>query len=212
MDDSRSTPACSTRSGARRSAAHSGLAVRVNRTRYQWSKGVGRGDRAGGRFQQRRGNNTFPGQALEGPDRFFGYLNVWTWDWVPFRIKPLGDDTPLTLYAGYQYRYLWITPYEGSNLAQEAPRGINGGRNGSVTAGILFDTRDDEQTPTVASWSSWPGARPALWLLGVPPCLNWTKEEPAHESGNRGRRHRRNRLPDVGGRAWIRFRGGGGQP
>ena len=91
------------------------------------------------------GNDTFPGQVLDGPDQFFGYLNVWTSDWIRFRIKPLGDDAPLTLYAGYQYRYFWITPYPGSSLAEQAPRGIHGGRNGMVTAGALWDTRDDEQ-------------------------------------------------------------------
>jgi hypothetical protein len=91
------------------------------------------------------GNDTFPGQVLNGPDRFFGYINTWTWDWVRFRIKPLGDNAPLTLYAGYQYRYFWITPYAGSSLATQAPNGINGGRNGAVTAGVLWDTRDDEQ-------------------------------------------------------------------
>jgi hypothetical protein len=91
------------------------------------------------------GNHTFPGQSLKGPDVVFGYLNVWTWEWIRFRIKPLGDGRPLTLYAGYQYRYLWITPYSGSVLEQQSPRGIGGGRNGSVFAGILWDTRDDEQ-------------------------------------------------------------------
>ncbi|HZX42837.1 MAG TPA: BamA/TamA family outer membrane protein [Myxococcaceae bacterium] len=91
------------------------------------------------------GNHTFPGQFLDGPDKFFGYLNVWTSDWIRFRIKPLGDAAPLTLYAGYQYRYFWITPYAGSNLDQERPNGVTGGRNGAGVAGILFDTRDDEQ-------------------------------------------------------------------
>lgn len=51
------------------------------------------------------GNHTFPGQFLNGPDKFFGYQSTWTSDWVRFRIKPLGDAAPLTLYAGYQYRY-----------------------------------------------------------------------------------------------------------
>ncbi len=91
------------------------------------------------------GNHTFPGQFLNGPDRFFGHENVWTSDWLRFRIKPLGDAAPLTLYAGYQYRYFWITPYPGSSLAQESPNGVTGGRNGAVFAGLLWDTRDDEQ-------------------------------------------------------------------
>jgi hypothetical protein len=91
------------------------------------------------------GNHTFPGQSLNGPDRSFGYLNVWTWEWIRFRVKPLGDTRPLTLYAGYQYRYFWISPYASSVLAQQSPRGIHGGRDGSVFAGILWDRRDDEQ-------------------------------------------------------------------
>jgi len=91
------------------------------------------------------GNATFPGRSLVGADRFFGYENVWTWDWLRFRVKPFGDAAPVTLYAGYQYKYFWITPYAGSNLDQQAPRGVDGGRNGAVFAGVLFDTRDDEQ-------------------------------------------------------------------
>jgi len=91
------------------------------------------------------GNHTFPGQSLQGPDRFFGYTNTWTWDWIRFRVKPLGDEAPLTLYAGYQYRYYWITPYAGSSLALESPNGVTGGRNGAAVAGVLWDTRDDEQ-------------------------------------------------------------------
>jgi len=91
------------------------------------------------------GNHTFPGQYLQGPDKFFGYTNAWTWEWLRFRIKPFGDQSPLTLYAGYQYRYFWITPYAGSNLDMERPNGVTGGRNGGAFAGVLFDTRDDEQ-------------------------------------------------------------------
>lgn len=91
------------------------------------------------------GNHTFPGESLEGPDKFFGYLNVWTSDWVRFRVKPFGDAAPFTLYAGYEYRYHWVTPYADSVLALERPTGIGGGRNGKFFGGLLWDTRDDEQ-------------------------------------------------------------------
>jgi hypothetical protein len=91
------------------------------------------------------GDHTFPGRFLDGPDRFFGYLNVWTSDWVRFRVKPLGDWAPLTLYVGYTYKFVWLTPYPGSTLDEQRPRGFHGGRNGAVTGGILWDTRDDEQ-------------------------------------------------------------------
>ena len=91
------------------------------------------------------GNHTYPGQFLNGADKFFGYKSTWTSDWVRFRIKPLGDNAPLTVYAGYQYRYFWISPYPGSTLDLERPNGVNGGRNGAALAGLLFDTRDDEQ-------------------------------------------------------------------
>ena len=111
------------------------------------------------------GNHTFPGQFLNGPDKFFGYQSTWTSDWVRFRIKPLGDAAPLTLYAGYQYRYFWITPYPGSNLDMERPNGVNGGRNGAAVAGILFDTRDDEQN---THWGSW-CRRPDGWRGPGPP-------------------------------------------
>ncbi len=91
------------------------------------------------------GNHTFPGESLEGPDKFFGYLNVWTSDWVRLRVKPLGDAAPFTVYAGYEYRYHWVTPYADSVLARERPTGIGGGRNGKFFGGLLWDTRDDEQ-------------------------------------------------------------------
>src|SRR5262249_61537970 len=71
--------------------------------------------------------------------------NAWPGGGAPFRTKPLGDAAPLPPSIGYQSRFFWIPPYAGSNLAVQAPRGIHGGRNGAVTAGILWDTRDDEQ-------------------------------------------------------------------
>ena len=41
-----------------------------------------------------------------------------------------------------------MNDYEGSLLALEQPRGIEGGGNGQLSMGVLWDTRDEEGDPT----------------------------------------------------------------
>ena len=93
----------------------------------------------------RPGNHTFPGQSLEGPDKFFGYQNVWTSDWLRFRIKPLGDQAPLTRLRGLPVPLLLDHPVCGLEPRPGAPTSTAGPGTVAAVAGILFDTRDDEQ-------------------------------------------------------------------
>ena len=106
------------------------------------------------------GNNTFPGQVLEGPDRFFGYINGWTWDWIRFRIKPLGRHRaadplrrlPVPLPLDHPLRRL--EPRQaGAPRHQRRPQRRGRPPASSTTPATTSRTR------TGVSWWSWPGAR-----------------------------------------------------
>ena len=104
------------------------------------------------------GNHTFPGQSLRARTASSGTRTSGPRTGSASAIKPLGDAAPFTLYAGYQYRYLWVTPYAGSGLALERPTGIGGGRNGKLPSPDSSGTpATTSRTPTRDSWCSSPG-------------------------------------------------------
>ena len=67
--------------------------------------------------------------------------------WVRLRGRPWGEGHPFQSYVGYSWRYTEVDPFEASVLAQQQPEGIDGGPTGQLSAGVMWDTRDNESDP-----------------------------------------------------------------
>ncbi|MET0402252.1 MAG: BamA/TamA family outer membrane protein [Cystobacter sp.] len=67
--------------------------------------------------------------------------------WLRLRGRPLGDTHPLQAYAGYAWRYTQVSAFDASVLSELKPVGIEGGATGQVSAGVMWDTRDNESDP-----------------------------------------------------------------
>ena len=67
--------------------------------------------------------------------------------WVRLRGRPWGEGHPFQSYVGYSWRYTEVDPFEASELAELQPVGIEGGPTGQISAGVLWDTRDNESDP-----------------------------------------------------------------
>lgn len=68
--------------------------------------------------------------------------------WLRVRLNPVGPKHPLEVFGHYQYRYVRVNPYEQSLLQAQRPIGLEGGSNGQLMVGLLWDTRDDEADTT----------------------------------------------------------------
>ncbi|HEX5746951.1 MAG TPA: BamA/TamA family outer membrane protein [Archangium sp.] len=77
----------------------------------------------------------------------FNYTKNAPGAWVRLRGRPWGENHPFQSYVGYSWRYTEVDPFEASVLAQLKPEGIQGGATGQITAGVLWDTRDNESDP-----------------------------------------------------------------
>ncbi len=84
----------------------------------------------------------FPEDDFEDP--FYSYDRISPGGWIRLRPAVLGPEHPFQPYVGYAYRWNDVRPYAQSLLEREAPRGLSGGPTGQMTAGVLWDTRDDE--------------------------------------------------------------------
>ena len=94
------------------------------------------------------GNKASPEVPSELLDPYYAYDRVTPAAWLRVRASPLGEQSPFHPYVGYGFRWNALRPYAGSLLEQQRPRGIEGGANGQVQLGALWDTRDDESDPT----------------------------------------------------------------
>ncbi|MBJ6762006.1 BamA/TamA family outer membrane protein [Myxococcaceae bacterium JPH2] len=94
------------------------------------------------------GNRSAPDFRGDMDDERYNYDKGSPGFWVRLRGRPFGPNHPLQSYVGYGWRYTQVSPYAVSVLAQEKPIGIEGGPNGQLLAGALWDTRDDESDPT----------------------------------------------------------------
>ncbi len=81
-------------------------------------------------------------------DPRFNYARFSPGAWLRLRGKPLGEQSPLQAYVGYSWRSTRVRAYEGSVLSETQPTGMEGGRNGQLLTGFLWDTRDSEVDPT----------------------------------------------------------------
>ncbi len=96
------------------------------------------------------GNLAAPGETAEPSreNRRFAFDRLSPGAWVRLRLSAAGDEGPVQVFAGYAFRWLGLSPYIGSVLLEERPAGVEGGPDGQVWLGALFDTRDDEADPT----------------------------------------------------------------
>jgi outer membrane protein assembly factor BamA len=94
------------------------------------------------------GNVSAPEFSGDTRDEYFNYQRTSPAAWIRFRARPFGDAAPLQTYLGYGYRHVRIASYENSLLLMQKPRGIEGGGNGQLSMGALWDTRDEEGDPT----------------------------------------------------------------
>jgi len=63
------------------------------------------------------------------------------------RGKPVASLPAFQPYVGLDYHYTRVRTYAGSVLEREQPRGMAGGHLLQGMAGVLWDTRDDENNP-----------------------------------------------------------------
>jgi hypothetical protein len=123
--------------------------------RYDGPRLLG-GARVEGRLEYRRellspfygaGNLSAPDFTGDMSDERFNYERLSPGIWTRVRFSPLGEEHPLEPWVGYHYRLVQVSSYEGSILAEQRPVGIEGGSNGQLLAGVLWDTRSDEVNP-----------------------------------------------------------------
>lgn len=94
------------------------------------------------------GNLSAPDFAGDLSDPRFTYDRRSPAAWIRVRAHPVSRSHPLQLWAGYAYRQVQVNPYEPSLLVEDQPPGTDGGRAGQVSAGALWDTRDNESNPS----------------------------------------------------------------
>ena len=82
----------------------------------------------------------------ESQDRF-NYKKGSPGAWLRLRGRPWGEKHPFQSYVGYAWRRTEVVAFDDSILQQLKPVGIEGGATGQVTAGVLWDTRDNESDP-----------------------------------------------------------------
>ncbi|HEX8438456.1 Omp85 family outer membrane protein [Archangium sp.] len=68
--------------------------------------------------------------------------------WLRLRGRPFGETHPFQSYVGYSWRYTEVDSFEASVLEELKPVGIEGGPTGQLSAGVLWDTRDNETDPS----------------------------------------------------------------
>lgn len=89
------------------------------------------------------GNDTLPSESVAGSQ----YAYREEAPMVRLRMRwPIAGA--LSVLAGYRFIDQHVSAPPGSLLAQQAPFGSQGGRYGELSAGLAFDTRDDELAPT----------------------------------------------------------------
>ena len=77
----------------------------------------------------------------------FNYTKGSPGAWVRLRGRPWGDNHPFQSYVGYGWRHTQVSPFDASVLQDLKPVGYEGGATGQLTAGALWDTRDNESDP-----------------------------------------------------------------
>jgi hypothetical protein len=93
------------------------------------------------------GNRSATGFTGDLADTRYSYDRRSPSAWVRVRAHPVGRSHPLQLWVGYAYRRVRVGLHELSLLAEDSPAGVEGGQAGQVSAGALWDTRDDEANP-----------------------------------------------------------------
>ncbi|WP_228530683.1 MULTISPECIES: BamA/TamA family outer membrane protein [Myxococcaceae] len=94
------------------------------------------------------GNESAPQFSGDMTDQRFNYARLSPGAWVRLRGKPLGEQSPLQAYVGYNWHTTQVRVYEGSVLSETQPPGSNGGCSAQLLSGLLWDTRDNEVDPT----------------------------------------------------------------
>jgi hypothetical protein len=94
------------------------------------------------------GNLSAPDFRGDLDDPRFNYEKFSPGIWTRLRFQPLGGEHPLEPFVGYSWERVSVRPIEGSVLAQERPVGLQGGAEGQLFAGVVWDTRDQEFNAT----------------------------------------------------------------
>jgi outer membrane protein assembly factor BamA len=88
-------------------------------------------------------------QDFDGDENLerFNYRKGSPGAWFRLRGRPWGEDHPFQSYVGYGWRYTQVSSFDASILRDTKPVGYEGGSTGQLTAGVLWDTRDNESDP-----------------------------------------------------------------
>src|SRR5690606_27819312 len=94
------------------------------------------------------GNASAPGFSGNLADPRVNYARTFPGGWVRARYRPFGLKHPFEPWISYGFNLFDVAPIAGSVLEQDQPRGIEGGRDGQLSIGMSWDTRDDQHATT----------------------------------------------------------------